>query len=79
MNEDQEREYTIPPIRLNFADFAVAGATFFKGISIAAANAWEVVEVTFMAHSRFIAEKQEFQRDAGRAIERLTTEVERDG
>lgn len=79
MDDDQERDFTIPPIRLNFADFFVAGATLVKGVAVAVANSWETIEVAFMAHSRYIAEKQAFQRDAGRSIERLTTEVERDG
>lgn len=79
MDDEQEREFDIPPIRVNFADFLVAGATLLKGIAVAAANALEVVEVSFMAHSRYVAEKQAFQRDAGRAIERLTSEVEKDG
>jgi hypothetical protein len=79
MEDEVEREYTIPPIRLNFADFMVAIATFVKGVCLAGVNAWEVIEVAFMAHSRSIAEKQAFQRDAGRAIEGMTTGVERDG
>lgn len=76
---DDENEYAVRPERMNFADFLVAGATFVKGVAEAAHDAWEVLEVSFVAHSAHIMEKQRFAREGGREIESLTSEVKRDG
>jgi hypothetical protein len=71
---DENETYTIKPVRLNWADVFMSVATFAKGVAEAAHDAWEVLEISFAGHSNYIAEKQEFQRDAGRAIEALTKE-----
>ena len=76
---DENKEYTIKPARANWADFLVAGITFAKGVAEATHDAWQVLEFTFASHSAYIMERQEFARDAGRAIEALTSEVKEDG
>lgn len=79
MDEHENEGYQIRPARMNFADFLVAGATFVKGVAEAAHDAWEILEMTFASHSAHVMEKQDFARTAGRDIEALTAEVERDG
>jgi hypothetical protein len=77
--DETEETYQIKPARMNFADFLVAGMAFAKGVAEAAHDAWEILEMTFAAHSASIMEKQEFERSAGRDIEAMTKAVERDG
>lgn len=78
MDNDSET-YQIKPARINWADVAMAGSTFLKGIAEAAHDAWEIMEISFAGHSQHIMEKQEFAKTAGRDIEALAAEVERDG
>lgn len=74
---DEETTYQIKPARINWADMFMAGATFMKGVAEATHDAWEIIEMSLAAHSSYIMERQEFQRDAGRAIEALTAEVDK--
>lgn len=73
---DENEQYHIKPSRLNWADLLMSVATFAKGVAEAAHDAIEIVEISLAAHSNYIMEKQDFQRDAGRAIEALTKEQE---
>lgn len=77
--DDDNETYQIKPARINWADVAMAGSTFMKGIAKAAHDAWEIMEISFAGHSQHIMERQDFQRDAGRAIEALTSEERADG
>lgn len=72
MDEETEREYSIAPVRANVWDFVCAFSTVCKGISVAIANGWEVIEATAIAASTERAERDEFKRSAGRDIEAIT-------
>jgi hypothetical protein len=73
MGED-EQKYGVRPARANLADVFNAAFTFARGVAEAAVEAWQVLETTAMAHSAYTMEKQEFAREAGKAIERLSKE-----
>lgn len=74
-----ENEYNIKPARLNYADVLMSMATLAKGVAEAVHDAWEIMEISFAAHSQYIMEKQAFRRDAGRAIETITKNGEANG
>lgn len=71
MDSDETRPH-IRPARANMADVALVFITFFRGVAEAMVDAWNVMEATAASHSEFTMQKQEFSREAGADIERLT-------
>ena len=69
---DDETQHHIRPAKTNLADVALVFITFFKGVAEAAVDAWHVMEATAASHSEYTMQKQEFRREAGAEIERLT-------
>lgn len=71
---DDETQHGIRPAKANLADVALVFITFFKGVAEAAVDAWHVMEATAASHSEYTMQKQEFSREAGAEIERITRE-----
>jgi hypothetical protein len=72
--DNDEIQPGIRPARANLADVALVFITFFKGVAEAAADAWQVTEAIAASHSEWTMQKQEFSREAGAEIERITRE-----
>ena len=72
MDDNDTTPTTVGPSRLNWADIGVTLVLIAQGIADAYSSGLEYLGACLGSHSMHIGEKQAFNTNAGRDIERIT-------